>query len=140
MTSMGPDYTKPARSPIFLGVVPNAGASTLLRLNLGNLIDMSNPMYPNETITNEDKFLRDIPPMGGAAPLVRLKAVNIIKYYLDKDPQTKTVNLLRSVYKNNTFSQGQLFAAGVSRVVFSRNNARDSLIYYQIIRPQDVGK
>ncbi|KHD88440.1 MAG: hypothetical protein OM95_09245 [Bdellovibrio sp. ArHS] len=140
MTATGPNYKVPARSPIFVGSVIAPGESRLSPLNLPGFLNRTHPLYPNETIQDEDKFLRDIPPMGGAAPLVRLKAVNIIKYYLDKDPQTKTVNLLRSVYKNNTFSQGQLFAAGVSRVVFSRNNARDSLIYYQIIRPQDVGK
>lgn len=136
MTSMGPDYTKPARSPIFLGVVPNAGASTLLRLNLGNLIDMSNPMYPNETITNEDKFLRDIPPMGGAAPLVRLKVVNIIKYYLAKDQSGKQINLWRSVYGLQGFAQGQLFAYDVEKVEFSRKDAKDSLIYFKIVRPE----
>nr|BFD60285.1 hypothetical protein CKG001_23920 [Bdellovibrio sp. CKG001]BFD63700.1 hypothetical protein BdHM001_23810 [Bdellovibrio sp. HM001]BFD66125.1 hypothetical protein HAGR004_11470 [Bdellovibrio sp. HAGR004] len=136
MTSSGPDYSKPARSPIFLGVVPNSGASTLVRLNLGNLIDMSNPMYPNETITNEDKFLRDIPPMGGAAPLVRLKVVNIIKYYLAKDQSGKQINLWRSVYGLQGFNQGQLFAYDVQKVEFSRKDAKDALIYFKIVRPE----
>lgn len=136
MTSSGPDYSKPARSPIFLGVVPNSGASTLVRLSLGNLIDMSNPMYPNETITNEDKFLRDIPPMGGAAPLVRLKVVNIIKYYLAKDQSGKQINLWRSVYGLQGFNQGQLFAYDVQKVEFSRKDAKDALIYFKIVRPE----
>ncbi|WP_373997892.1 Tfp pilus assembly protein FimT/FimU [Bdellovibrio bacteriovorus] len=140
MTATGPNYNVPARSPIFVGIVNAPGESRLTPFNLTGFLNKTHPLYPNETINDEDKFLRDIPPMGGAAPLVRLKAVNIIKYYLERDPKTKTVNLLRSVYMNNTFSKGQLFAADVTRVVFSRNNARDSLIYYQIIRPQDVGK
>lgn len=136
MTSAGPDYTKPARSPIFMGVVANSGASTLVRLNLGNLIDMTHPMYPNETITNEDKFLRDIPPMGGAAPLVRLKVVNIIKYYLAKDQSGKQINLWRSVYGLQGFGQNQLFAYDVQKVEFSRKDAKDSLIYFKIVRPE----
>ncbi|UXR66162.1 prepilin-type N-terminal cleavage/methylation domain-containing protein [Bdellovibrio bacteriovorus] len=136
MTPTGPNYTKPARSPIFLGVVANSGASTLARINLANLIDMSNPMYPNETITNEDKFLRDIPPMGGAAPLVRLKVVNIIKYYLAKDQSGKQINLWRSIYGLQGFTQPQLFAYDVQKVEFSRKDAKDSLIYFKIVRPE----
>ena len=136
MTSSGPDYSKPARSPIFMGVVTNSGASTLIRLSLGNLIDMTHPMYPNETITSEDKFLRDIPPMGGAAPLVRLKVVNIIKYHLAKDQTGKQINLWRSVYGLQGFAQSQLFAYDVQKVEFSRKDATDSLIYFKIYRPE----
>ncbi|WP_374030778.1 prepilin-type cleavage/methylation domain-containing protein [Bdellovibrio bacteriovorus] len=85
MTASGPDYSKPARSPIFLGTVQSPGPTRLIALNIPGFINTTNPMYPSETIGDEDKFLRDIPPMGGAAPLVRLKVVSIIKYYLQKD-------------------------------------------------------
>ena len=140
MTTSGPNYSVPARSPIFVGVVPALGETRLTPLNFPNLINRTNPMYPNETITDEDKFLRDIPPMGGAAPLVRLKAIHIIKYYLDKDKGTGKVNLYRSMFTAGAFTPGQVFAANVTRVVFSRNDATDSLIYYKIERPGDQNK
>ncbi|UOF01446.1 pilus assembly FimT family protein [Bdellovibrio reynosensis] len=133
MTATGPNYSRPARSPIFLGVIPSEGEVRLAPVILGNILDRSNPMYPNETITDEDKFLRDIPPMGGAAPIVRLKPVMIIKYYLARDKMGK-VNLMRSTFNGQQFMDAQLFAADIESVVFSRRDAHDSLIYYRIVR------
>lgn len=74
--------------------------------------------------------------MGGAAPLVRLKVVNIIKYYLAKDQSGKQINLWRSVYGLQGFNQGQLFAYDVQKVEFSRKDAKDALIYFKIVRPE----
>lgn len=140
MTATGPDYSRPARSPIFVGVVTSLGESRLTPLSyvIPNFLDTTHPMYPNESVVSEDAFFRDIPPMGGAAPLVRLKAVSVVKYYLEKDKEGK-VNLLRSVHTGQTFPQGQLFAADISKVVFRRNDAHDALIYYMIERPEKKG-
>ncbi len=134
MTSTGPNYKRPARSPVFVGVVQAPGATRLKRVDLPNFVDYSNPMYPSETVTDEDYFLRNVPPLGGAAPLVRLKAVYIIKYYLEKDKTTGRVSLYRSTYDANGFQSGQLFATNVSKVEFTRKSARDALIYFKIIR------
>ncbi len=134
MTASGPDYSKPARSPIFLGSVQAPGATRLLPLNIPGFINTTNPMYPSETIGDEDKFLRDIPPMGGAAPLVRLKVVSIIKYYLQKDTKGGQVNVYRSMYTGRQFGPGQLFASDVAKVEFSRKSAHDALIYFKIVR------
>ncbi|MEK2646137.1 prepilin-type N-terminal cleavage/methylation domain-containing protein [Bdellovibrio sp. BCCA] len=140
MTATGPDYSRPARSPIFLGVVTTLGESRLtpLAFSIPNFLDTTHPMYPSETVNSEDAFFRDIPPMGGAAPLVRLKSVSVVKYYLEKDKEGK-VNLLRSVYSGATFPKGQLFAADISRVQFKRNDAHAALIYYMIERPDKKG-
>lgn len=134
MTYNGPNYSKPARSPIFLGSVQAPGATRLLALNIPGFLNTSNPMYPNETIGDEDKFLRDIPPMGGAAPLVRLKVVNIIKYYIQKDSTGNVVNIYRSMYTGKEFGPGQLFASDVAKLEFTRKSAHDALIYFKIVR------
>ncbi|MBV2168244.1 MAG: prepilin-type N-terminal cleavage/methylation domain-containing protein [Bdellovibrio sp.] len=136
MTSTGPNYSRPARSPMFVGVVKATGESVLGPLDIPNFLDRTNPLYPNETIDNEDELLRELPPLGGAAPLVRLKAVSIIKYYLERDTRgNNKVNLFRSVYGSGGFQEGQLFAADIQKVVFARKSARDALIYYSIVRP-----
>lgn len=134
MTSFGPNYNRPPRSPVFIGVVQGVGETKLAALGIANFINKTNPMYPNETIDSEDAFLRDIPPMGGAAPLVRLKAVGVIKYYLDKDKTTGKVNLWRSLYSGNKFQNGVLVASEVEGVVFSRKNPQDSLVSFEIVR------
>lgn len=134
MTATGPNYSRPARSPIFVGVVQSLGASRLKPVVMANFLNRTNPMYPNETIDNEDNFLREVPPMGGAAPLVRLKPVNIIMYYLAKDSKTKSLGLWRAVYDGSKFASGQLIATGVKDVVFSRKDPHDALIYFNISR------
>ncbi len=137
MKTTGPDYSKPARALSFVGVVSHIGESRLRPLPLGNFLFRTHPLYPNEVIDNEDKFLRNVPPMGGVAPIVRLRSVRIVMYYLQKDHGKKgSVNLYRSTFDGEKFAPGQLFASDVSTVVFSRKDARDSLIYYVINRSQ----
>ncbi len=134
MTTFGPNYNRPARSPIFVGVVQGDGETKLVPIALANFLDKTNPMYPNETIDSEDSFLREIPPMGGAAPLVRLKAVSIIKYYVEQDSKTNKVNLWRSVYDGANFSSGAMIASDIEKVEFSRKDPHDSVIYFNIVR------
>lgn len=137
LAESGPDYSRPARSPIFLGVVEAEGPTRLRPLSLLGLLDRSNPMYPTETIDSEDQFLREVPPMGGAAPMVRLKVINMVKYYLQRDSvRADRVNLYRATYKGHGFPAGQLIAQGVSKVEFSRKSARDALIYFKIVRSE----
>lgn len=136
MTPTGPNYNRPARSPIFIGAVTSGGESRLRPLNLPNFLDQTHPLYPSELVTNEDKFLRDVPPMGGAAPLVRLKAVTIVKYYLEKDEMNK-YNLKRAVYDGSQFSMGQLFAQDIHKVIFTRKDPYDAVIYFNIVRKKD---
>lgn len=134
MTTAGPDYSRPARSPIFVGIVTSGGESRLTPLALPNFINRNHPLYPNETVNSEDGFLRELPPLGGAAAIVRLKAVSVVKYYLDKDSVGNHFNLYRATFDGQKFSTGQLFAAKVQKVVFSRNSVHDGVIYYGIER------
>lgn len=136
MTPTGLNYNRPARSPIFVGAVTGVGETRLRPLNLPNFLDLTHPLYPNETVTSEDKFLRDVPPMGGAAPLVRLKAVTIVKYYLEKDVTNK-YNLKRAVFDGSQFSMGQLFAQDIQKVIFTRKDPYDAVIYFNIVRKKD---
>ncbi|MDG0815886.1 PilW family protein [Bdellovibrio svalbardensis] len=134
MTQFGPNYSRPARSPIFVGVVQGEGETRLAPIALTEFIDKTNPMYPNETIENEDSFLREIPPMGGAAPLVRLKAVSIIKYYIEQDNRTGKVNLWRSMFDGRNFTGGAMIASDIEKIEFSRKDPHDSVIYFNIVR------
>lgn len=133
LTATGPNYSRPARSPIFVGAVTGAGETRLRALNLPNFLDMTHPLYPKEIVSNEDRFLRDVPPMGGAAPLVRLKAVMVVKYYLEKD-QRNQYNLKRAIYDGSQFGMGQLFAQDIQKVIFTRKSPYDAVIHFNIIR------
>lgn len=135
MKASGPDYSKPARALSFVGVVQQLGASQLRPLDIPIFLNRTNPLYPNETISSEKDFLMNVPPLGGAAPLVRLKSVVIVKYYVDRDKNGDKINLYRSTYDGTKFSAGQLFASDITNVVFRRESARDALIYYVINRP-----
>ncbi|MFM6929284.1 MAG: type II secretion system protein J [Bdellovibrio sp.] len=131
VTTTGLDYTVPARSPVYLGVVTKG--DVLGRLSNVGMINFSHPLYPNETISNEDYFLRNIPAVGGGNPLVRLKKVFIVKYYLktEKDMQ---ISVYRSVHNGSGFPEGSLLAKGIKSLVMKRAAATSSIIDYMVLK------
>lgn len=130
-TATGLDYTTPARSPVYLGMVTKG--DVLGRLSNVSMINFRNPLYPNETITNEDYFLRNIPAVGGGNPLVRLKKVFIVKYYL-KTEKDKQISVYRSVHNGSGFPEGTLLAKGIKSLVMKRAAATSSIIDYIVLK------
>lgn len=133
MTAGGLDYSTPARSPIFIGKVNRTGATALSKITGISVVDFSHPIYPAETVTSEDYFLRNIPAVGGGNPLVRLKQVKIAKYYLKTDKEKK-IGVYRAEFDGSKFDEGQLLALGVKSFSLSRSDATKSIIDYTILR------
>ncbi|MGE5085040.1 MAG: type II secretion system protein J [Bacillota bacterium] len=133
VTATGLDYTTPARSPIYLGILRKGTTDPGLKLQKIQIpvINYTNPLYPNEVVTDEDYFLRNIPAVGGGNPLVRLKKVYVVKYYL-KTRRDKKVSVYRSVYDGEKFPEGNLLATGVISLTFMRSSATSSIIDYKI--------
>ncbi len=133
MLAGGLDYSTPARSPIFIGKVVRGGPSVLAKITGISSVDFSHPIYPNESVTNEDYFLRNIPAVGGGNPIVRLKQVKIAKYFLKTD-QDKKIGVYRAEFDGSKFSDPQLLALGVKSFSLSRETATKSIIDYTILR------
>lgn len=127
------DYSTPARSPVFLGVVTNVGP-TVLKPILGlNELITTHPLYPAEKVISEDYFLRNVPSVGGGNPIVRLKKVLIVKYFLKTDAD-KSTSLIRSLYDGGKWDSGTLLAKGVKKLTMRREKATDSIIDYSVVR------
>lgn len=141
MSSNGPNYKVSPRSPSFIGVVP-PGAGSLLSISvpkLPGLFNTSHPLFPNKVISNEDIFLRSVPPAGGGASLVRLRAIRMIQYELVATDKVDANNLIRKMWdgSKNTWGGIQTIGTNITTAVFSRKATNDPIVYFQINRKEN---
>jgi len=140
MNADGPNYKVSPRSPSFIGAVPNGnGALKPLTIpKLPGLFNTTHPIFTNKVMSNEDIFLRSVPPAGGGAALVRLRAVRLIQYELVKDSKSNRINLIRKIWNGATgaWDTGQTVATNVTSALFSRKATNDPIVYFLINRPE----
>lgn len=128
----GADYTRvPPRSPVFVGMAQ--GKDLVLNSTMSNYIDMSMPWSPSQKFVSADNYLRYLPPNGGGQTVVRLKAVKLIRYYLEPGMDANAgANFYRQVLTSKGFGVPFLVANKVSRVDFSRRDVTNREISFGI--------
>ncbi|WP_413291384.1 type II secretion system protein J [Bdellovibrio sp. HCB337] len=131
-----PDYSKPPRSPVFVGVV-NLQQSTLVPLGVPGFIDTSHPLHVNKKMTSEDALLRSVPAVGGGAALVRLKVVKALRYSLETTSVPNSYNLVRWSWDSTKWGDEQIVATKVSDAVLYRKAINDPIIYFKINRVEE---
>ncbi len=119
----------PPRSPAFLGVVN--GNSVLKATDLIGYFNFTNP-YNNQVINDVDQFFRQLPSLGGGSPYVRIRVVQVVKYFLMPAKEGGRLNLYRAVYANGAFQKEQLVSERVKFVRFYRASIASSLLSYTI--------
>lgn len=136
------DMMKVPRSPIFAGVV--TGAILAKSPVLDSVMDFHDPQdpYNNRTIDSADEFLRNPPSEGGGQPMIRLKALKILKYSLKpygklKKGKTAAENfqparLFKQTYMNGRYSKEFGLADNVREVVFERDSICDKTVFFSI--------
>lgn len=126
------DMNVPPRSPIFAGQV--SGAALLMDSTVKGILNVGDP-ETGSSITNADTFLRRAPSVGGGQPVIRLRAVKLVKYYLEP-MKTKTpvpaANLFKTVYENGKWSTPVLIADRVSLFTLRRDSVLKRMIYFNI--------
>ncbi len=130
-----PNYNNPSRSPVFVGVVSLINPM-LTPVTLNSLIDTNHPAYPSKKMTSEDVFLRSVPAIGGGAALVRLKAVNAVRYTLEKN-SAQQINMVRYLWAGGSWSSPQVISTKVIKATLTRKAINDPLIYFKIYRIGD---
>lgn len=127
------DMSIAPRSPIFIGAVN--GESLIMDGVVKGLINVAEPETGDE-IANPDIFFRRLPAMGGGQPLVRLRAVKMIKYYLAKysDPKlaASLPNLYKAVYEDGKWSDPILLADKVESFNLRRDSVLKRIIYFKL--------
>jgi hypothetical protein len=126
------------RSPIFIGRVSGSGLA--FDSTLKTYFNVNHPESGLE-LNTLDKFFRDLPSVGGGQPLVRIRAVRLIRYYLepyeDQRLVTKPSRLYKSEFVNGKFSEPFLMADKVDRLVFKRDSVLKRMMYFKLIKAKN---
>jgi hypothetical protein len=126
------------RSPIFIGRV--SGKDLAFDNHFKTYFNVNHPDSGAE-INTLDKFFRDLPSVGGGQPLVRIRAVRLIRYYLepyeDQRLVTKPSRLYKSEFVNGKFSDPFLMADKVDRLVFKRDSVLKRMMYFKLIKAKN---
>ncbi|MDG0816355.1 prepilin-type N-terminal cleavage/methylation domain-containing protein [Bdellovibrio svalbardensis] len=146
------DMSIPPRSPIFVGYVQGSALVSLGGTDVGSMFNLTNP----ETLApigSADEFLRNAPSIGGGQTLIRLKAIKVIKYYLEPQKSVEAdcqeagssnkyyhSNLYKIVYRNGKYSGSQMLADKVCSFVMHRDSILKRLIYFKINKVKDTLK
>ncbi len=84
-------------------------------------------------IKTPDDFFRHLPSVGGGVPIVRLRQVKVVRYWMDQMPNNSSGlgRLWRSVYqREGQFSSNQLLADHLESFVFKRTSIKERIIYF----------
>ena len=126
------------RSPIFIGRV--AGKDLAFDNNFKTYFNVNHPDSGVE-LNTLDKFFRDLPSVGGGQPLVRIRAVRLIRYYLepyeDQRLMTKPSRLYKSEFVGGKFTEPFLMADKVDRLVFKRDSVLKRMMYFKLIKAKN---
>lgn len=121
------------RSPVYIGEVSSQSLNQNSTVN--SLINIKHP-ETNSSITTADEFLRSVPSVGGGQSVVRLRAVKLIKYFLQeyKDDrfETQPARLFKQVFENGKWSDALLLADKVSELELKRDSVLKKMIYFKV--------
>lgn len=119
----------PPREHTFLGVV---NGDELKLDAFGGHTYGTHPVN-NRSVPTADNFLRTIPTVGGASPIVEVFAVKGVKLELKKNATLDQYDLYSSVYSNGAFINPFLIAPKVKSVTFKREFVGLPLISVKLI-------
>lgn len=122
----------PPRSPIFVGRV--SGQQLSIDNAFSGLFNYSEP-FTGQQIVDEDSFLKNVPSSGGGQPIVRVRGVKLVKFYLQPNPNGNGNKLMRQYYlSNGNYSGGFMVSDNVSKIIFERKTVTQKIVYFRIER------
>lgn len=126
------------RSPIYVGRV--SGKDLAFDNNLKTYFNVTHPDSGAE-LNSLDKFFLNLPSVGGGQPLVRIRAVRLIRYYLepyeDQRLLTKPSRLYKTEFVGGKFTEPFLMADKVDRLVFKRDSVLKRMMYFKLIKAKN---
>lgn len=136
------------RPPVFVGRV--AGTTRTAPFNrdpeVERYVDIRHPITPSYLLNSANAFLWALPSTAGGMPVVRLRSVKLVKYYVqsmypnDPDPNKKALlRLFRHVYTKgawNTNVNHFQIAEKLKSVQFRRNSVGDKAVLFDISRSE----
>lgn len=122
----------PPRSPIFIGLA--SGGDLIANSTMSQRVNMGMPWSASsQAFASADSYLRNLPPIGGGQSVVRLKAVKLLRYYLEPMPGGQAGSrFLRQALAHTGFSPSFLIADKVKKVEFVRRDVTSREIVFGI--------
>ncbi|AFY01850.1 hypothetical protein Bdt_2165 [Bdellovibrio bacteriovorus str. Tiberius] len=122
------------RSPVYVGTVN--GITTLSDSGIYNYVNMAHP-ETGEMMSSADIFLRRAPSIGGGQSLIRLRAVHLIKYYLEEMKDTtgsgqRMSRLYKVSYADGRWGTPVLLADRVEELNLRRDSILKRMIYFKV--------
>lgn len=128
-----PNMQVPPRSPVYVGTV--YGISTVSDSAISSFVNMTHP-ETGESIASADIFLRRAPSIGGGQSLIRLRAVHLIKYYLEEMKDTgsgkRMARLYKVAYAAGGWGTPVLLADRVEELSLRRDSILKRMIYFKV--------
>lgn len=124
------------RSPFFVGQVQGQSLQAVALA----ILERRDPTT-GELIDSADKFFRRAPAMSGGSPVVRLKAVQVVRYYTRNSVlKPGHVDVYRQTYDRGSFIADQLFAKDVKSLRFTRASIFQPVFSFQIVTDRSKGE
>ncbi len=82
-------------------------------------------------VDNPDVLLRRLPSIGGAAPLVTLDAIRILKIFLQKNDQG-AFDLYSTEFINGSFSSKNIISTNVKELIISRDSVSRTILSFKL--------
>lgn len=117
------------RSISFLGVVRDQRILPATELN--GYLNQKDPLT-GKIINSADEFFRNLSSSGGAPPLVRIRAIKFVRYYLEKMNGKKTFKLMKATTDANGVSRPFMLIDNVETVEFKRPLVNQKIIQFKI--------
>ncbi|WP_413287573.1 type IV pilus modification PilV family protein [Bdellovibrio sp. HCB337] len=129
------DLKIPPRSPIFMGSVSGGSLNPVV----GVMASMLIKTHPGSgtLINSADDFLRNVPSIGGGQSIVRLRAIKIVRYHIEKSKlvtgfKEPPANLYRTTYENGSFGNPVLLADQIDKFSLRRDSVLKRMIYFKV--------
>lgn len=142
LTGMGVDYTRLPRSPMFIGMVKDDDLEPLPD-DILKYFDLTDP-ETGKDIPTVDVFFRSLPAVGGGQPMVRVRPVKIVKYYLEPAKSSRKLwnkavgkcmhpqDLMRSVYRGNKWGRETKQTDKIGQIVLGRDSVTSKAVGFEI--------
>ncbi|WP_413294214.1 hypothetical protein ACLSU7_03740 [Bdellovibrio sp. HCB185ZH] len=104
-------------------------SAALASVNFQNTHPVTNASY-----NNADIFLRTLPPVGGAAPFVKVEPVNLSRITIRLNPKTSKNELVFQTYQQGQYVDKNMLLQDLKSVTFIRKSVTLPLISMEVIR------
>jgi prepilin-type N-terminal cleavage/methylation domain-containing protein len=113
-------------------IIGQVVGNDLVYNNWGGTLEARHPQDATIIVNDFDKFLRQLPMTGGAAPTVLMRRVNMVEFELANNA-TGRLCLTMKVWNGATFNAPDVLAVDVDHIILQRPDVTMPLVSFEVI-------